>query len=210
MEYKTVEKYAETEYIVNKSRFIGYCKPVQSADDAVDFINYVRSIHREATHNVYAYAVRSPEYSRYSDDGEPQGTAGQPTLDVIKKSGITDVCIVVTRYFGGILLGAGGLVRAYSHSAGLAVEAAGIIRMGLCDVFEINSDYSRYERLTKLISECGGTVEETDFSDRVRIVFRIQTVKSGDMLKKLSDMSFGELTAVKKGEKFDMCGRIEK
>lgn len=205
MDYLTVGKYAETEYIVNKSRFIGYCKPVSTAEEAVDFINSVRAKHREATHNVYAYAVRSPEYSRYSDDGEPQGTAGQPTLDVIKKSGLTDVCIVVTRYFGGILLGAGGLVRAYSHSASLAVEAAGIVKMGLCEVFETESDYSRYERLEKLIVSCGGTVESTDFSDRVRIVFRIHADKSEDMHKKLTDMSYGELEAVKIGEKFDIC-----
>ena len=111
MEYLTVGKYAETEYIVNKSRFIGCCKPVSTAEEAVGFINSVRAKHREATHNVYAYAVRYPEYSRYSDDGEPQGTAGQPTLDVIKKSGLTDVCIVVTRYFGGVLLGAGRSCR---------------------------------------------------------------------------------------------------
>lgn len=205
MEYLTVEKYAETEYIVNKSRFIGCCKPISSAEEAVDFINSRRALHREARHSVYAYAVRSPEYSRYSDDGEPQGTAGQPTLDVIKKNFLTDVCIVVTRYFGGILLGAGGLVRAYSHSASLAVEAAGIVKMGLCEVYEVFSDYSRYERLEKLIRASGGTVESTDFSDRVRIVFRIHAERSADMLDKLTDMSFGELKAVKIGEKFDVC-----
>lgn len=205
MEYKTVEKYAEIEYIVSKSRFIGYCSPVKTAEEAVEFINSVKAKNREATHNVYAYAVRSPEYSRYSDDGEPQGTAGMPTLDVIRKSGITDVCTVVTRYFGGILLGAGGLVRAYSHTASLAVEKAGIIKMGLCDVFEINSDYARYERLVKLINECGGTVESTDFSDRVRISFRIRCNFSADMAEKLREMSFGELKAEKTGEKFDAC-----
>lgn len=205
MEYLTVGKYAETEYIVNKSRFIGCCKPVSTTEEAVGFINSVRAKHREATHNVYAYAVRYPEYSRYSDDGEPQGTAGQPTLDVIKKSGLTDVCIVVTRYFGGILLGAGGLVRAYSHSAGLAVEAAGIVKMGLCEVFEAESDYSRYERLEKLIVSCGGTVESTDFSAHVRIVFRIHADKSEIMHKRLADMSYGELIAVKVGEKYDIC-----
>ncbi len=205
MEYLTVGKYAETEYIVNKSRFIGYCTPVSTAEDAVDFINSVRAKHREARHNVYAYAVRSPEYSRYSDDGEPQGTAGQPTLDVIKKNGLTDVCIVVTRYFGGILLGTGGLVRAYSHSASLALESAGIVKMGLCEVFEINSDYSRYERVEKLIVSCGGTAEKTDFSDRVRIIFRIHADKSGEMRKKLTEMSYGAIDAVKIGEKFDVC-----
>ena len=205
VEYLTVGKLAETEYIVNKSRFIGYCKPVSAAEEAVDFINSVRAKHREAKHNVYAYAVRSPEYSRYSDDGEPQGTAGQPTLDVIRKNGITDVCIVVTRYFGGVLLGAGGLVRAYSHSAGLALESAGIVKMGLCEVYEIISDYSKYERIENLITACDGTTESTDFSDLVRIVLRIHADKSAHLQKKLTDMSNGTVKAVKLGEKFDIC-----
>lgn len=208
-DYLTVEKYAAEEYIVNKSRFIGYCKPVSSADEAVEFISEIRAKHRDATHNVYAYCIRSPEYSRYSDDGEPQGTAGQPTLDVIKKNSLTDVCVVVTRYFGGILLGAGGLVRAYSHTASLAVNAACPVRMALCDVFEVNTDYSRFERVQKLILECGGIIEDTQYADSVKISFRLHCADSAKMCEKLTDMSNGSLRAEKTGEKYDICARKE-
>ena len=113
-EYITVKNSGEDEFVEKRSRFIGYCKPVKTQDEAVSFINEIRSKHWDATHNVYAYVLSDGQIMRYSDDGEPQGTAGVPVLDVIKKMGIVDVVVVVTRYFGGIMLGAGGLVRAYS------------------------------------------------------------------------------------------------
>ena len=172
-DYLTLARDSAEEYVVNRSRFIGYAMPVETAEEAVDFINGIRARHRDATHNVYAYAVRSPEYSRYSDDGEPQGTAGMPVLDVIKKNGLTDCCVVVTRYFGGILLGAGGLVRAYSHSASLAVQAAKIIRMSLCAVLRVTCDYGFYGKLSSLVPESGGTVEDTDFGAQVSVTFRL-------------------------------------
>ena len=122
--YKTVKNDANAEFIEKKSRFIGYCRPVKSQDEAVNFINEIRSIHRQATHNVYAYILREDNIMRYSDDGEPAGTAGVPVLEVLKKENLTDIAVVVTRYFGGVLLGAGGLVRAYGKSAKLGVDAA--------------------------------------------------------------------------------------
>jgi uncharacterized YigZ family protein len=205
MEYLTVQKFAKTEYIINKSRFIGYCTPVSDADEAVAFIEKIRAMHRDATHNVYAYSIRTPEYSRYSDDGEPQGTAGMPTLDVIKKNGVTDVCIVVTRYFGGILLGAGGLVRAYSHSAKLTLEESGIVRMGLCDVFELTGDYKWYDRLVTLLSDSLAITENTEFTDKVKITFRLKQNLSDEFNRKLTELTFGEIKAEKIGEKFDIC-----
>ena len=115
-EYKTVRKNAQDQFVEKRSRFIGYACPVQTEQEALDFITSKKSEHWDASHNVYAYILRDGTM-RFSDDGEPQGTAGMPVLDVLRKSGVTDVVTVATRYFGGILLGGGGLVRAYSHTA---------------------------------------------------------------------------------------------
>lgn len=202
-DYLTISQYSAEEYIINKSRFIGYAAPVSSAEDAVDFINEIRARHRDATHNVYAYAVRSPEYSRYSDDGEPQGTAGVPVLDVIKKSALTDCCVVVTRYFGGILLGAGGLVRAYSHSAKLAVEAAGIIRMSLCSVMELSCDYGFYGRVPALLAGFSAVTESTDFGENVNVRFRIPAEEEKNFSDQLTELSLGRFSSLKIAERFD-------
>ena len=145
MEYRTILNEASDEFIERKSRFIGYIKPVTTQEDAVSFINEIKSKHWDATHNVYAYILRDGQIRRYSDDGEPQGTAGIPVLDVLQKEGLTDCVVVVTRYFGGILLGGGGLVRAYSHAAKLAVDAAGVIKMSMCVRAECECDYGYYE-----------------------------------------------------------------
>ena len=202
-DYLTLARDSAEEYIVNRSRFIGYAMPVETAEEAVDFINEIRARHRDATHNVYAYAVRSPEYSRYSDDGEPQGTAGMPVLDVIKKNQLTDCCVVVTRYFGGILLGAGGLVRAYSHSASLAVQAAKMIRMSLCAVLRVTCDYGFYGRLSALVPESGGTVEDTDLGAQVSVTFRLPAEREENFRRQLTELSFGKVSADKIAEKFD-------
>ena len=122
--YKTIKIENSDEFVEKKSRFIGYAKPVVTEDEAIEFIKKIRAKHPDATHNVYAYKVRENNIQRYSDDGEPAGTAGIPTLDVIQKEGITDICVVVTRYFGGILLGTGGLVKAYSQSTAMAYNGA--------------------------------------------------------------------------------------
>ena len=202
-EYITIEHRYDEEYIINKSRFIGYACPVTTQEEAVEFINEIKKKHADATHNVYAYQIRTPEYSRYSDDGEPQGTAGVPVLDVIKKSGLTDVCVVVTRYFGGILLGAGGLVRAYSHSAKIAVEGANIIRMSPCSVLKVMCDYGFYGRLSTLVPEFGGIVESTDFGEFVTLEFRLPAADEKAFTDALTEASFGKVFAEKTGEKFD-------
>ncbi len=202
-EYITIEHRYDEEYIINKSRFIGYACPVTTQEEAVEFINEIKKRHADATHNVYAYQIRTPEYSRYSDDGEPQGTAGVPVLDVIKKSGLTDVCVVVTRYFGGILLGAGGLVRAYSHSAKIAVEGANIIRMSPCSVLKVMCDYGFYGRLSTLVPEFGGIIENTDFGEFVTLEFRLPSKDEKSFVDALTEASFGKVFAEKTGEKFD-------
>ena len=138
------------EFIEQRSKFIGYVKPVQNEQQALDFINEKRQKHWDATHNVYAYVLRDGNIQRYSDDGEPHGTAGVPTLDVIVKSGVTDVVVVVTRYFGGILLGAGGLVRAYTKGAKIALEAGNIITMESCHIAVLQCDYNQYGKISEI------------------------------------------------------------
>lgn len=194
-EYLTVAKEAEDEFVVKHSRFIGYIKPVTTQDEAVEFINSKKSKHWDATHNVYAYILRDGQIRRYSDDGEPQGTAGIPVLDVLQKEGLTDCVVVVTRYFGGILLGGGGLVRAYSHAAKLAVDASGVIKMSMCVRAECECDYGYYGRLASLIPECGGTIENSDFTESVKVTFTMPQNLYGSFCAKLVDSSLGKYSA---------------
>lgn len=200
--YKTVRKRAEDEYIVKKSRFIGYAAPVTTQQQALDFIAEISKKHWDATHNVYAYILREGGVKRYSDDGEPQGTAGIPTLDVLEKSGVTDCAVVVTRYFGGVMLGAGGLVRAYSHSAAIALQAAGIVTRTLCDRLQVTCDYNFYGKLASLIPESGGIVEDTVFEESVTVVFRLPQELTGAFNAKLTDAANGRYSAEKIGELF--------
>lgn len=205
-EYRTVQSEASDSFIERKSRFIGYARPVRNVQEATDFINEIRSKHWDATHNVYAYVLRDGQIRRYSDDGEPQGTAGVPVLDVLLKEDLCDVCVVVTRYFGGILLGAGGLVRAYSHSAKIAVEAAKIITMSLCTQAVIRCDYNFYGKLSSLIPESGGVIEDTEFTDNVAVTFCIPKDEFDIFNARLIDLSFGKLKAEPVGEKYSVSG----
>lgn len=201
-EYKTVEKYADPEFVERRSRFIGYITPVTTEEQAIEFINSIRSKHWDATHNVYAYVLRERNTCRYSDDNEPQGTAGMPVLDVIRKSGLTDVCIVVTRYFGGILLGGGGLVRAYSHCASLATEAAGVIYMRGCAICSLDCTYNQYGKLQSLIPEMGGIVDNADFADKVNISFHIPSEELQSLRKKVTDATSGTVEIISEEEKY--------
>ncbi len=201
-DYLTIEHEASPEFTEKRSRFIGYIKPVTSEQETLDFINSIRSKHWDATHNVYAYVLREQNTCRYSDDNEPQGTAGMPVLDVIRKSGLTDVCIVVTRYFGGILLGGGGLVRAYSHSASLAVEAAGVISMRVCSECSLQCTYNQYGKLSSLVPESGGVVDDSDFSDKVTMRFHIPTPELKTLEKKVIDATSGTVNIIADTEKY--------
>ncbi len=200
--YKTVKKESSDEFIEKKSRFIGYVKPVKTVEEAVAFVNEIKSKHWDATHNVYAYCLRDGQVRRFSDDGEPQGTAGIPTLDVITKQGVVDVCVVVTRYFGGIMLGAGGLVRAYSHGAKIALDAGEVITMSLCKIVKVRTDYNFYGRLVPLICEEGGIVEDTVFTDAVEVMFRIPEEKLHFFEARLVDVSNGRFSSEIIDEKY--------
>ncbi|HEX2986371.1 MAG TPA: YigZ family protein [Caproiciproducens sp.] len=201
-EYQTVAQEASGEFVERRSRFIGYAKPMQSEEEAVAFVNAIKTKNWNATHNVYAYVLRAGQIKRYSDDGEPQGTAGIPTLDVLLKSNVTDTAVVVTRYFGGILLGAGGLVRAYSHAASLALEKARIVTMRTCLISELRCDYSHYGRLTSMIPENGGMIDDTDFTDSVHIRFHMGDDGIERFRKELADLTCGKGDIKILGEKY--------
>ncbi|HIY33939.1 MAG TPA: YigZ family protein [Candidatus Eubacterium faecigallinarum] len=201
-EYKTVEKEGVDEFIEKKSRFIGHVKPVKTQQEATEFINLLKSKYWDATHNVYAYVLRENNICRSSDDGEPSGTAGVPVLDVLLKEQLVDVCVVVTRYFGGTLLGAGGLVRAYSHGSKIAVESGGIITMAPCKIMTVSVNYSFYDRMNILLADSGANVIESDFSDVVNIKFSIKADNKDVLADKLTQQSNGKYSLKEIGEEF--------
>lgn len=201
-DYKTVLENASNEFVEKRSRFIGYCKPVKTEQEAIDFINEKRSEHWNATHNVYAYSLREGNIKRYSDDGEPSGTAGMPVLDVIVKNEIFDVVVVVTRYFGGVLLGTGGLVRAYSHGSKIAVEAAKPVIMQNCLVCEARCAYNQYGKVSSLIIGVGAAVDDTVYESDVLVKFHIKPDLLGTLNKKLADATSGEVTVEQKDEQY--------
>lgn len=201
-DYKTVLENASDEFVEKRSRFIGYCKPVKTEQEAIDFINEKRSEHWNATHNVYAYSLREGNIKRYSDDGEPSGTAGMPVLDVIVKNEIFDVVVVVTRYFGGVLLGTGGLVRAYSHGSKIAVEAAKPVIMQNCLVCEARCAYNQYGKVSSLIIGVGAAVDDTVYESNVLVKFHIKPDLLGTLNKKLADATSGEVTVEQKDEQY--------
>lgn len=191
----------EAEYVEKRSRFLGHVRPVKSEEEARAFIAEIKKEHYDARHNCWCYIIRGGA-ERYSDDGEPQGTAGIPVLDVLLKEGLTDCVVVATRYFGGTLLGTGGLVRAYSHTAKIAVEAGEIITMKLCKVLRVCCDYNFYGRLNSLIPELGGIIEDTDFADIVTVTFKMPVDDVAEFDKKLVDLSFGKFKSEEIGEEF--------
>ena len=201
-EYKNVEKEGVDEFVEKKSRFIGHVKPVKTQQEATEFINSLKSKYWDATHNVYAYVLRENNICRSSDDGEPSGTAGVPVLDVLLKEQLVDVCVVVTRYFGGTLLGAGGLVRAYSHGSKIAVESGGIITMAPCKIMTVSVNYSFYDRMNILLADSGANVIESNFSDVVNIKFSIKADNKDVLADKLTQQSNGKYSLKEIGEEF--------
>lgn len=202
-DYQTIKGSAEASFTEKKSEFIGYIRHVETDEEAVAFINEIRTMHRKATHNVYAYILRNGSVTRYSDDGEPQGTAGVPVFEVLRKEGLTDVCCVVTRYFGGILLGGGGLVRAYSHSAKIAVDAAERMIMRPCYPFEITADYNLYGKLVNILPEFEVKITDTQFADNVTISLLCRTALADALTEKLIDTANGRITVQKGEESFE-------
>jgi uncharacterized YigZ family protein len=169
--YTTIEGSAQAEIVEKKSRFIGQIAHVETEEEALAHLNAIRTKHRMARHNVYAYVLRGGRV-RYSDDGEPGGTSGMPTLQVLEHAGLVDVAIVTTRYFGGVLLGTGGLVRAYTQAAQAAIEAAHVCVISACVDTVVEVPYSMYEQVTRLAAAQGAHVLETDFAAGVVLTIR--------------------------------------
>ncbi len=190
MSFKTLHSFGSDEIIINKSRFIGYAKPVESEDEAVEFINEIKSKHSDATHNVYAYVVgETNNIQRYSDDGEPTGTAGIPVLDIIKKEDLRNTAVVVTRYFGGIKLGAGGLVRAYIKGAKIGLDAAKIVEKRLFSTVKVTIEYTLQGKLENLLMSNEYTVKDTEYGTAVSLYILCEKDKVEELLSMIREMS---------------------
>ena len=199
----TVKGEAHAEFEEKRSVFIGHAIRTDSEEEALAFIKALKKQYQDATHNVYAYMLKGDTVARYSDDGEPQGTAGMPVLDVIRKSGVRNVCVVVTRYFGGTLLGAGGLVRAYSHSASIALDAAGIITYRPYSEFELSCSYSDYGKYNVLLNDSGVIIDSTDFTELVTIRYALPRVNADALTKRIIDIGNGRDIPTLTGERYD-------
>ena len=189
--YKTLSQYAKTEFVERKSIFFGYATNANTESEAIDFINTIKKKHSDATHNVYAYSLRESNTMRFSDDGEPQGTAGLPVLEILRKGEIVDAVVVVTRYFGGIMLGAGGLIRAYSTSAKLAVESAQIKLMKLHKKYQATVDYSSFRKLTDEFEKQNVVVVKTNFAENVVIEYATEASQEERVNNKVQELTNG-------------------
>lgn len=191
--YLTAAGEGIAEYEDKKSRFIGCVRPVQSEQEARAFIDEIRTLHADATHNVYAYVLREGNILRWSDDGEPGGTSGQPTLAVLQGAGLTDVCCVTTRYFGGTLLGSGGLVRAYSAAARMALAEAGTAKMTLWRKAAFACSYGQYDRLRRFLEDRGARIEDASFGAEVELVFSAPDSQCETIGDALRDVTAGSV-----------------
>lgn len=189
---KRLRNTAKIEFVERKSLFIGFSTTVKNEEEALNIIKQKKKEYGDATHNVYAYVI-GDSIARYSDDGEPQGTAGMPVLSSIRMSGITDVLVVVTRYFGGILLGAGGLVRAYSTSASLALEAGGISVYETYAVFKIVCNYSDYGKINTELISYDAIIDGTEFGADVTIDFAIKQESADNFIERIIDVFAGKI-----------------
>jgi uncharacterized YigZ family protein len=201
-EYKTVYQYGEAEIIEKKSRFIASVKPVTTEQEALDFINEIKSKYWDATHNVYAYVIGHNNIQRYSDDGEPAGTAGIPVLEVIKKEQMQDVAVVVTRYFGGTLLGAGGLVRAYGKSAKEGLIVARIIYARLCHMVKLKTDYTLLGKIQNEIANAGHIIDNIIYQEDVTIFVLVPVQQSEQFIKNMINITSGRVSIEKTDSKY--------
>ena len=185
---------AESKFTEKRSRFIGHVQRVESEADARAYIETIKKRHYDARHNCWCYIVHDGGIVRYGDDGEPQGTAGQPMLNVFQREGVENVVCVVTRYFGGVLLGAGGLTRAYSKSAKDALDAAGKAKMTLWTRMRVGVPYPLFERLTRLIDAHGGVAESSDYGAEVAVTLRLPQEKAELFAAALTELSGGGIS----------------
>ena len=200
-EYLVPSEYGEDEFIEKKSRFIGRIWPVETEEEALARIQEMKKKHYDATHNCWAYIIRDGAV-RFSDDGEPGGTAGMPMLQVLQREGLFNAVCVVTRYFGGILLGAGGLVRAYTKGAKIAVDAAGKSMKRVWTVLYVPCPYSFYERVRLEAEAFGGIVRRADFGAEVELELLFPEAKTQEFLDRLTDMTAGTVESMEIGQEY--------
>lgn len=200
-EYYIPTEPGESELVEKRSRFLGHVRRVESEDAAREFIAEMKKTYYDARHNCWCYIIRGGA-ERYSDDGEPQGTAGIPMLEVFRREGIENVVCVVTRYFGGVLLGTGGLLRAYTKSAKDALDAAGVSVVRRWVELELPCTYAQSERMKQEVGAAGGIVSDLEYSDRVIIKALVPEEGAADFSARIFDVSAGSVTAAVKGESF--------
>ncbi len=201
--FTTLSSESEVEFEEKRSVFIGHALRTDSEEQAQEYIKKMKKRYNDATHNVYAYTMNGGILARYSDDGEPQGTSGMPTLDAIRKSGVDNACVVITRYFGGTLLGAGGLVRAYSHTASLALESAGIVTYEPYSEYMLTCGYSEYQRYLAYFTDANVLIDNTEFEAQVTLRFATKRRLGEGVIKKITEMSYGKDIPMLVGERYD-------
>jgi uncharacterized YigZ family protein len=187
----SIAREVSTEMEERKSIFLGHAKPVSTEEEAKAFVAQKKAEYADATHNVYAYLLNGGAIARFSDDGEPQGTAGMPVLNVLKMSGACDLVVVVTRYFGGILLGAGGLVRAYSASARQALDEAGIAVYEQFALVRVTVSYSDYQKLTVALPKMSISEENADFGEAVCVLTALEADRIEELSSLVTEMTNG-------------------
>ena len=198
-EYYIPSGASQTEFTEKRSRFIGRVWPVDSEEQARAHIEETKKLHYDARHNCWCYLIKDGPV-RYSDDGEPQGTAGQPMLNVFQREGVENVCCVVTRYFGGILLGAGGLVRAYTQSAKDALDAAGISVVRRWVAMEVPCSYAQFESMRREVLAFGGVLENVDYGADVVLSCLLPEEQAEDFSARILDVSAGTIEVLTAGE----------
>lgn len=192
--YRTLRQFASDEFIINKSRFIGYAAPCETEAEALAFLQSIRTKHKDATHNCYAYIIgQNAGIMRYSDDGEPGGTAGLPMMEVLKHQGVVNCCCVVTRYFGGVLLGAGGLVRAYSQGAAAALNACGTGMVFPTARYLMEVSYPMLSRVEYFLKSEPAVVEDKQFTDVITFTLILRTTDEEGFLARLTDYTEGSI-----------------
>ncbi|WP_050606748.1 YigZ family protein [Clostridium niameyense] len=203
MTYFTIRNFGKDEFEEKKSVFIGRAKRVYTEDEAKEFINKVKGEEKEARHNIYAYVIgKNMGIQRYSDDGEPQGTGGVPVLDVIKKKELTDIVVVVTRYFGGILLGKGGLVRAYSKGASISIDNAGIVARVKGSPILITADYDALGKIQYAFEQESWHIENIEYTDKVTITMLCESKLIDRVSKKVTEITSGKSKIITGDEKY--------
>ena len=200
-EYLVPTQYGEDEFVEKKSRFIGRVWPVETEEEALAKIQEMKKQHYDATHNCWAYVIRDGAM-RFSDDGEPGGTAGNPMMQVLQRENLYNVVCVVTRYFGGVLLGAGGLVRAYTKGAKIAIDAAGKSMKRVWTVLYVPCPYTYYERVKLEIDNFGGILRTTEFGAEVDLEILLPEAQVKPFLEKITDMTAGMVEGMETGQEY--------